>query len=222
MASPIVLTKTLAAAISNGIALSQSPGAAALTLNGSTVTAGVATLDTARRVILTSGGNDSAITFTIVGTNSTGNGQTDVISGTNGGVAQSVLDFATVSSITPSAAIASTIIAGTNTVGSTPWIPLNWHATSVMNVGFAVELASGAANYTVQHTYDDPNNTQNLTVYGLVAGESFQSLPFNHPVVQNVSATLDGSYVTPIAAIRLLINSGTGLLRFRVLQSSIG
>ena len=222
MASPIVLTKTLAAAISNGIALSQSPGAAALTLNGSTVTSGVATLDTARRVILTSGGNDSGITFTIVGTNSTGNAQTDVISGSNGGVAQSVLDFVTVTSITPSAAIASTIIAGTNTVGSTPWNTLNWHATSVMNVGFAVELVSGVANYTVQHTYDDPNNTQNLTVYGLVAGQTFAPLPFSHPVVQNVSATLDGSYVTPIAAIRLLINSGTGLLRFRILQSSIG
>ena len=47
MASPIVFTKTLGAASSNNIATSQSPGTAALTLNGAAVASGdVATIDT--------------------------------------------------------------------------------------------------------------------------------------------------------------------------------
>ena len=32
----------------------------------------------------------------------------------------------------------------------------------------------------------------------------------------------DGSYTNPIAALRVLINSGTGEIRMRVLQSGIG
>lgn len=220
MANPTVFTKQLGAASSNNIALSQSPGTAALTLNGAAVAGGVATIDTAsaansspgRRVIITSGGNDSGINWTVVGTNVGGNQITDVFPGSNGGVAQSNIDFVTVTSITPSAAVASTVISGTNGVGSSRWIVLN-NATTPMNVGFAVELVSGVVNFSVQHTYDDPNN--------LPAGV-LTPVPFNHPVVATTDATADGSYTTPIAAIRVLINSGTGEIRFRELQSGIG
>ena len=221
MAMPIVFTKQLGAASSNNIALSQTPGAAALTLNGAAVTSGVATIDTAtaanvaigRRVIITSGGNDSGINWTIVGTNSTGNAISDTFAGSNGGAAQSNLDFVSVSSITPSAAVATTAIAGTNGVGSSPWVPLNWYGFSPMNVGIAVELVSGSANFTIQHTYDDPNN--------LLAGAAFP-LAFNSPLINGASATSDGAYTTPITAVRLLINSGTGPLRARILQAGIG
>ena len=81
---------------------------------------------------------------------------TDSFAGANG-VAQSNLDFVTVAQISGSAATASTVTAGTNGVGSSPWITLNADATSTMNVGFSVEIVSGACNFTVQHTYDDPN-----------------------------------------------------------------
>jgi hypothetical protein len=50
MSNPSVVTLQLVALVANGIALSQTPGAAGnLTLNGSLVTAGVAILDVARR-----------------------------------------------------------------------------------------------------------------------------------------------------------------------------
>jgi len=221
MAFPKVFTKQLAAASSNSIALSQSPGTASLTLNGAAVSGGVATIDAAtaansavgRRVIITSGGNDSGINWTVVGTGPSGSAISDTFAGSNGGAAQSNLDFVTVSSITPSAAVATTAIAGTNGVGSSQWWPLNWDVTSVMNVGYAVEVVSGAVNFTIQHTYDDPNN---------LLGGSLFPLAFNSPVVAAATANADGIYTGPIAAIRVLINSGAGEIRVRVLQSGIG
>lgn len=221
MAQPIVFTKQLASASATNIALSQSPGSGAITLNGAAVTAGVATIDTAgaantaigRRVIITSGGNDTGITFTVTGKTGGGQVQSDTFAGANGGAAQSNLDFVTVTGITHTGSVAGTLTAGTNGVGSSPWLTLNWHATSSMNTAFAVELVSGAANFTIQYTYDDPNN--------LLGGATY-ALPFNTAVIVGATATADGALALPIAAIRLLINSGTGALRTRIVQSSIG
>lgn len=213
MAVPVVFTKQLAAAVSNSIAASQA-GSTGVPL---TLTAASVTIDTAtaansaigRRVVIAYSGSDT--NWTIVGTNSTGNAITDIAIGASG-AAQSNLDFVTVSSITPVGNVTG-VTAGTNGVASSPWITLNWHATSVMNVGFGVELVSGSANFTVQHTYDDPNN---------LLGGSTYPFPFNHPIVTGASVSIDGVYALPIAAFRVLVNSGTGEIRVRVLQSGIG
>ncbi len=98
---------------------------------------------------------------------------------------------------------------------------VNWHIQDT-NIGFAVEVVTGTATFSVQHTYDDANNVQNLQVYGLAAGQTFSPLEFNHAVVASQNATIDGSYITPVSMIRLLTLSGTGQLRFRMLQSGIG
>src|ERR1019366_7023599 len=87
----------LAAAAANGIATSQS--GSSITVVGSLVTAGVATMDFARRVIVTSGGNDSALTFKITGTDRYGRAQTEVLAGANATAAQTAHDFLTVSAI---------------------------------------------------------------------------------------------------------------------------
>lgn len=216
MAFPRVFTKQLGAASVNSIAGSQSPGAGAITLTAASVTIDTATAANSqigRRVILTSGGNDTGITFTVKGTSASGAPISDSFAGASGGAAQSNLDFVTVNGITHTGSVASTIEAGTNGVGSSPWMPLNWAATSVMNIGYAVELVSGACNFSIQHTYDDPNN---------LLGGALYPFPFDSPVVAGASSSADGAYTTPIAAIRVLINSGTGEIRVRVLQSSIG
>lgn len=221
MATKTTFTKQLAAASSNNIALSQSPGTAALTLNGAAVSGGVATIDArtaangaiGRRVIITSGGNDSGINWVVVGTNSSGAAITDTFAGSNGGAAQSNLDFVTVRSITPSAAVASTAIAGTNGVGSSPWVSHSWTSQSPMNVGIAVELVTGSVNFTIQHTYDDPNNLEAGSLY---------PFPFNDAVINQQSDSIDGAMVTPIVASRVLINSGTGEIRVRFLQAGVG
>lgn len=211
-------TKQLGAASSDNICTSQSGSAGTpLTLNGAAVTSGVATIDTAtaansaigRRVTISYTGTDT--NFTIVGTNAGGAPIADVAIGSSG-TAQSNLDFVTVTSITPVGGGLTGVTAGTNGVGSSPWVSLNWRGYSPMNVGVAVELVSGSANFTIQHTYDDPNN--------LVAGLLYP-LPFSSIIV-GAAATIDGAYTTPIKAVRLLINSGTGELRTRFLEAGAG
>lgn len=187
--------------------------------NGDTIViSGAATVDTAtsanleigRRVVLAYTGTDTS--FTIVGTNSTGNLISDVAVGA-AGAAQSNLDFVTVISITPVGGGLTGVTAGTNGVGSSPWWTTNFYSNNDINIGFNVEVVTGTINYTVQHTYDDPNNLQSTVTFP----ESF-----NHAVVASQNASMDGSYSTPVAAIRVLINSGTGELRVRYLQAGIG
>jgi hypothetical protein len=187
--------------------------------NGDTIVfPGTATIDTAtaansapgRRVVIAYTGTDT--NFTIVGTNSTGNIITDVAVG-SAGAAQSNLDFVTVTSITPVGGGLTGVTAGTNGVASSPWLTWNWRGYSPMNLGVAVELVSGAVNFTIQYTYDDPNN--------LAAGSLF---PLAYPMAQitGAAATIDAAFTTPIVATRVLINSGTGEIRTRFEQVGAG
>lgn len=216
MANNTTFTKQLGAASANGIAVSQSPGTAAFTLTANPVVIDTATANNSaigRRVILLSGGNDSGINFLITGTVASGAIVTDTVIGTNGGTAQSNLDFVTISNIIGSGAVASTVVVGTNGVGSSPWQTWNWQNSAPMNLGYAVELVSGAVNYTVQYTYDDPNNLGANVVFPLA---------FNSAAMTGQSTTLDSTISTPIIATRVLINSGTGVLRCRFVQAGIG
>lgn len=219
MGQPIIFTRTMAASAATNIALSQSPGAGAITINGSAATGGVATLDVQRRVILTSGGNDTGITFTVKGTNQSGAPISDSFAGASGGAAQSNLDFLTVTSITHTGSVATTLTAGTNGVGSSPWQILNWNQYP-MDLTVSVELRSGAANFTIEHTYDDPNilpGTGGLNASGLA-----YALPWPDATVNGASATIETSYQIPILAFRLTTNSGTGTLVTRAIQSGLG
>ena len=159
------ITYALAAAVTTGIAASQSGTAnTPLTLNGSLVTVGVATLDSggaARRVIVTSAGNDSGITFKIVGTDRYGRPQTEILTGANTAAAQSVKDFLTVTSITPSGNTASTVTSGTNGVGSSAPMIVDWNPNG--NLIGCSTLVAGTVNYTIQEAMDDFSPAWDLT-----------------------------------------------------------
>lgn len=158
---PITVTVgPLAAADDNGIALSQTTaGPADLTLNGALVVGGVAVLDTPRRVAVTSGGNDSGITFTITGTTYGGHPVVETINGVSGGAASTTVDFLTVTKIRASGATSVTgVIAGTNGVAGSRWARLDGWAFPQT----AIQCnASGTVNYTVQISMDDPNSPTN-------------------------------------------------------------
>jgi hypothetical protein len=64
------------------------------------------------------------------------------------------------------------------------------------NVGFGV-VVTGTVNYTVQHTFDNPQTVVSPTW-------------FDHPTVAAKTANQDGNYAFPVAAIKVLVNSGTG------------
>ena len=206
---PIQQIRQLDAADPNGIFLDQNPAAGvALTLNGAFVTAGVAQLDQQRRVELESAANMSGITFEIVGTDEQDRPITETITGPNAGVSATVLDFFTVTSITPSGTIGSDVEGGTNGVGGSIPIPVDKNVTPT-SIGLGIVI-TGTVDVTVQHTFDD-----------VFAGASTIFTWFDHPTLANVVANGDGNLAFPPTAVRLLTNSGVGTAEFDLIQAGL-
>jgi len=210
---PITVTVgPLAAAAANNIALSQTP-TAALTLNGSLVVGGVAVMDKPRRVLITTTGNESAKTFTIVGTSWSGASISEVMTGPNISTGQSVLDYATVTSITISATAAAALTVGTNGVASSPWVNLDpW---ALPQVGIQC-TASGTVNYTVQISYDDPNSPTNA-----VTPANMTWLSSLDAAVVGATATQQSNFAYQPLWTRVLLNSGTGSVVATFNQSGV-
>jgi len=89
-------------------------GAAALTINGTLTSGGSYTSgDNIGQIItITSAGDDTGITFTIVGTDAVGDAQTEAVTGANADVASSSGYYNTVASITTSASSDAAVTAG--------------------------------------------------------------------------------------------------------------
>ena len=172
-----------------------------------------------RRVLVTSSGNDSAIYFHIVGGNQAGFQASEYLAGANATSIQSNMDYLTIASVTPSnssvaqtnASTAATVSVGVNGVGSSIWNIVNWYTTP-SNISFSCVLASGAATFSIQYTYDDPNN--------LPSGVPYPQ-PFNNPSIASATATVDGASNDPITAWRLLVLAGTGSVRATGIQSGL-
>lgn len=219
MALPQVVIYNLSVATATTIALSQGATSAALTLNGSIGSGNLDTGGHQRRIIVTSAGNDSLIGFKIVGFNQALMTVSEVLPGGNATFAQSTLDYLQVVSISPvtlanssiATTTSSTVTAGTNGVGSSLWNYVNQHVSPV-NIEFSGVVQTSPINYSIQYTYDDPNN--------LPAGVAAPQ-PFNHPTIVNLTSSLDGPTNDPIMAWRLLVNSGTGTVRATGLQAGI-
>lgn len=221
MANSTKVTKQLAAAADNNICASQAVGAAGdLTINGAAAAGGVATLDTARRVLITSAGNDSGITFTVYGLNAlNGNPIFEAVTGSNGGTVPTLQDFFSVSRVAASGAAAGNVKVGTNGVGSTPWVLINQHIAPVQ-VELGVTLDSGAANWSIEETDDPPQGV----------APNFGNLPWQSPdipvavadpVLQALSASATGAIGDVRRAWRLTINSGTGAVSARGTQAGV-
>lgn len=168
--------------------------------------AGVATMDKARRIIVTSGGNDTGITFTITGTDWSGTAQTETVTGVSGAAASSTLSFLTVSSVTSSGAAATTVQVGTNGVADSQWVRFDDYGANAQ-VAIQVTVA-GTINYTISQTLDDPNVPNNMTVFRTPSAVTW----VNHPdsTVVAATATAQANYAYPPIFARLTANSGTG------------
>lgn len=188
-------------------------GAGAVTLNGSLVSGGVATLDNPRRVLITSAGNDSGITFTLTGKNAAGDTLTETIAGTNGSSAYSVLDYKLLTAVSSSGASAGNVSIGTNGIGGSPWVMLDPWALPAVAMQFT---ASGTVNYTVQQTLDDPNDPTNA-----VAAASVTWVDSADSNVVGATTTQQTNYAFAPRYVRVRINSGSGSVVGTISQSGV-
>lgn len=187
-----------------------------------TVTGPVATLDTQRRVLITSGGTDTGIKFTVNGTNDSGQTISETLTGgSSGSPVYTNQDFLTVTSVTHTGSVASTVTIGTNGVGSTPWFVAN-HLLRPYNAAISGGLqppisGSPSVTWQVEYTYDDPNN--------LPPGAVFPAI-FLQSIIGSVTTTSaatakDGSINDPVAGIRFTITAGTSAFQGTILEAGL-
>jgi hypothetical protein len=201
----------LAVAAANNIALSQTPaGAGALTLNGSLVTSGVATLDNPRRVLITTA--DTTHLFTVTGTTPTGSVISEVV-GPITTSAYTAQDFATITSVTINGAATAAVTVGTNGVGSTPWVRTDEWADAALSIQCDVV---GTVNYTVQASNDDPNDPTNP-----VLPSAMTWISTNDPNGVAATVAILTNYLFAPQYVRALLNSGTGSVSMTVTQYNV-
>jgi hypothetical protein len=174
----------------------------------------VATLDTPRRIQLTTTGSDAGKTLTITGTDWSGSPITEVLTAVNSGTSYTNLDFKTVTSITASAAFAAAVTVGTNGVASSRWVRFDGFAPS--NISLQCNV-TGTVNYTVQSSMDDPNGPTNPVSPSLVTWVSSSDT-----AVVSATATQQSNFLFTPTLARVLLNSGTGSVSSTFLQSSNG
>lgn len=166
--NPVFAQLKLAAASANSIALSQTPVSGTdLTINGSAASNGVATLDAARRVLLTFGDEAANRTLVVTGTNRFGSpiSETLAVASGAGGTVATVQDFLTVTSLLPlGGGWTAAVTVGTSGVGSTAWIQREWSQLGSLSVLVNVTASGGTYNFEV--TWDDINAVQEVYPYG--------------------------------------------------------
>lgn len=173
------------------------------TFSSATVYGGtVSTLDTPRRVLITCVGNESANTFTIIGTDAGGAPQTEVLTGPNATTAFTNLDFKTVTSVAINAAAAGAITVGTNTVASSPWVRFDDYTLSQVAIQCTL---SGSGTYSVQQTLQDPNSPTNP-----VNAYAASFINTSDTAAVNATASLQTSYQYAPAFAKVTLTSGTG------------
>lgn len=95
------------------------------------------------------------------------------------------------------------VVAKTGT-GSSPWIPLDY-VQSYFSVGLGLVI-SGTLSTDVEHTFD---NIQDPAV---------TPIAFKHTVLVNKTANADSNYASPVRAIRITNNSGSGTATLTIIQ----
>src|SRR5215472_145921 len=175
---PVTFTMgPFAAASANAICLSQTPAAAGpLLLNGATAVGPIAVLDAPRNVVITTTADERGKTFKIEGTGSGGTPIGETLQGVNAGTILSANNFATITAVRISRAAAGAITVGTASPVISPVMRLDDYCNQYASYSL---VPSGAANFTVQQTFDDPMtvaapNWQPSTIAALVGATTTQ------------------------------------------------
>lgn len=205
----VTLVKVLDTADADGIATSQDVAAAGdLTLDGTLVVDGVGVLDTARRVIITSAGDDSKVGFTVRGGSESGTLVTEIVQGASKAAASSSLDFLTVTQVTADGKSADKVTVGTNDVGSSPWVMSNPYLDP-FNLNL-ISTITGTVTYNVEGTLDD---------FAIPATPT--TIPAVISIVNAGTKDIATAVTSPYTGWRVTVSSGAGAVTVRGLQAGI-
>jgi len=162
----------------------------------------VATLDTPRRVLITTSGNESSNTFTVIGADAGGNFQSEVVTGPNVANAYTNLDFKTVTAVVISGAASGAVTVGTNNIASSPWVRFDDYALSQAAIQCTL---TNSATYTVQQTLQDPNSPTNpVNAYSVVWINSSDA------AAVNATTSIQTSYQYSPAYAKVTLTAGAG------------
>ncbi len=178
-------------------------------------------MDVARRLDITSSGNDTSVNFTIAGTDINGDPITEVLAGASGGAATSLLSYLTITSVRASAALAGTVKLGSSAVADSAWVYFD-RLSATAPIAIQVE-GSGTVNWTVRQTLNDPSIISNQlptpTYIWSPAGVVWVNHPDTALVASAVTTGVQGNYAYAPAMAKIVLNSGTGSVRATFIQA---
>jgi hypothetical protein len=164
----------------------------------------VVTLDAPRQVTITNTEPAGANSFTVVGTDAAGSPISETLVSTGAAVTTSQ-NFATVTSISVALPLAAAASASTAATATSPWVMFDPWANAASITKQAV--VTGAANFTVQVSNDDPNAP------GGPPPGSMAWSPDPDATFVGASANVEGSWAFVPLWARVLLNSGAGSVR---------
>ena len=167
----------------------------ALVIGGALASSGSVTNTVAQKVTISSAGDDSGISFTVVGTDSGGNALTEIVMGANAGTAMSSSLFLTIASITSVGTAAGNVSAGTAQIvdsGTSTW-------TNYLN-----EVEEREFEFTFNHDYSlisgqETSSDGTTTIFG-ANWEKLDSKVSMDNVVPLTSAELGAIKASPLKA----------------------
>lgn len=190
---PVTQSFTLQAASTTNLRAAASiAGAGALTL---LITATTDSL--AHKVVITSAGDDSGVTFTISGKDADGKSITEDLTGANAGAATSTKHYKSDLTISADGASAGDVSIGFAAPAQGPTVIGEYRS----EVSTVTAMVSGTINYTIQYSNDYED------VFSKTAVATF----LNHDDTDVVGATASktGAATVPVLAYRLTIASYT-------------
>jgi len=206
---PVTRTYTATAAHADNICESQKgTNAGNMTIDGALATAGVATLDIPRHIVIDSDGAESTVTFTIYGTDRYGLPISEVLVGADHAAnSTSVKNYKTITRIARDKSNVGNVIIGTANSFEGEWIPVEHHAT---NTSVQVDTSSTGFTHTVQYTHESPWDADETTLFGTVFYEA-------------CTGDKAAAITVPCTAVRLVVTGySSGSAELSVLQAGEG
>jgi hypothetical protein len=150
-----------------------------------------------RTITVTSTGNISTSTMTIVGYDTSGTLLSTSITGPNNSTASTTTEFMQVIQVSVGTIATTAFTVGTGAIGSTRWVQTDTFKTPFA-VTVAANIVATTVVATVQDTPGDPNSASFAT-----------TMIFNHPTLSSISVSAESNYAYPARFIRSIVNGMT-------------